>query len=182
MRRTRASWLAARARLAAVGGAVVCAMLLGAGAEAAAADPNAHVRPTDKSASRLLADAVRASATVARLAAELDASDVVVMLSVTMIPGGIGGDTRFLAGTHAVRYLQVRIDNRQPRLEQMRWLSHELQHAVEVSCRSAVRSGADLAVLMQRIGRSREAGRLFETDAAMTCGKQAERELAAIVK
>jgi hypothetical protein len=172
----------ARATLAVFGGAAACAMLLCAGADAAASDPNAHVRPTDKAASRLLDDAVRASATVARLAAELEASDVVVMLSVTMVPGGIGGDMRFLAGTHAVRYLQVRIDNRQPRLEQMRWLAHELQHAAEVGCVTAVRSGADLARLMRRIGRSREAGRLFETEAAITCGKQAERELAAILK
>ena len=182
MRRTRAGQGAARDRLAVLGGVAACAMLLCAGADAAAADPDAHVRPTDKAAIRLLDDAVRTSGTVARLAAELEASDVVVMLSVTMIPDGIGGDMRFLAGTHARRYLQVRIDNRQPRLEQMRWLAHELQHAVEVGCVSAVRSGADLAALMRRIGRHRDAGRLFETEAAIACGKQAERELAAIVK
>ena len=182
MHKARAGWGAFRSRLAVLGGAVACAMLLCADAEVAASDPNAHVRPTDKAASRLLDDAVRGSATVATLAAELEASDVVVMLSVTMVPGGVGGDMRFLAGTHAARYLQVRIDNRQPRLEQMRWLAHELRHAVEVGCVPAVRSGADLAALMRRIGRSRDAGRLFETDAAITCGKQAERELAAVLR
>jgi hypothetical protein len=64
----------------------------------------------------------------------------------------------------------------------MRWLAHELQHAVEVGCVPAVRSGADLAALMRRIGRCREAGQFFETEAAITCGRRAERELAAVLK
>lgn len=186
MQRTRVRGVAAPARLALCGGAVACAVLLGAGAgagaDAAASDPNAHVRPTDNAAIRLLDDAVRASATVARLAAELEAADVVVMLSVTMVPGGIGGDVRFLAATPAIRYLQVRIDNRRPRWEQMSWLAHELQHAAEVGRACAVRSSADLVALMRRLGHATDQGRRFETDAAIDCGKRAERELAAVLK
>jgi hypothetical protein len=62
------------------------------------------------------------------------------------------------------------------------WLAHELQHAVEVAGAPEVRSGAQMAALMKRIGRSREAGRQFETDGAIECGRQAGRELAGVVR
>jgi hypothetical protein len=132
----------------------------------------------DPAASRLLDQARESSPTVGRLVALLEASDVIVMVSVTMLPGGISGDTRFLATTAAVRIVQVRIDNRQPRSAQMAWLGHELQHAAEVAGAQEVRSSADLAGLMKRIGHAHGQRRLFETAAAVQCGRLVSREAA----
>ena len=87
----------------------------------------------DAAARRLLESAVAAFPTVARLVAQLETSDLIVMTAVTMVPGGIAGDVRFLDATATVRILQVRVDNRQAPLEQMAWLAHELQHAVEAA-------------------------------------------------
>ena len=145
-------------------------------------DPSGRIRPMDNAAARLLREGRAACPTIARLAATLEQSDVIVMLSVTMVPDGLAGDTRFLAATATDRILQIRLDNRRPWVEQMGWLAHELQHAVEVASAPVVRCGRDLAALLARIGRSREGGRLFETSGAVECGKQAQRELAAAIR
>jgi len=145
-------------------------------------NPSSRVRPMDAAAARLLREGRAACPTIARMAAALEESDLIVMLSVTMVPDGLAGDSRFLATTATHRILQVRLDNRRPSVEQVAWLAHELQHAVEVAGAPEVRSGAEMAELMKRIGRSREAGRQFETDGAIGCGRQAARELAAMVR
>lgn len=141
--------------------------------------PNSHVRPMDAAARRLLEAAVAGSPTVARLVAHLENSDLIVMTAVTMVPGGIAGDLRFLDATATVRILQIRVDNRQAPLEQMAWLAHELQHAVEAAEAPEVRSAAALAALMKRIGHARARGTLFDTAAAVECGRQAGQELRA---
>jgi hypothetical protein len=132
----------------------------------------------DGAARRLLEDATAASPTVAGLVARLEASDLIVLASVTMVADGIAGDTRLLATTTANRILQIRIDNRRPREEQMGWLGHELQHAAEIAGAPEVRTEAHLVVLLKRIGRSRDGDRLFETDAAVACGRSIHREVA----
>jgi len=142
----------------------------------------AHVRSMNPAAQTLIARACAASPTVASLVSTLEASDVIVMVSVTFMNEGLAGDLRFLTATRCARILCVRIDRLRPPTEQMSWLGHELQHAVEVAGAPAVRSEADLVTLMQRIGRSRGQGRLFETDAAMACGRQVAREVAAGVR
>jgi hypothetical protein len=164
--------------LAAAG--MTCQPALAAGA--VADNPSGPVRPMDTAARRLLTEGRTTCPTIARLAAALEGSDVIVMLSVTMVPDGLAGDSRFLATTATHRILHIRLDNRRPRVEQVVWLAHELQHAVEVAGAPEVRSGAQMAALMTRVGRSREAGRQFETDGAIACGRQAGRELAAMVR
>lgn len=123
-----------------------------------------------------------ASPTVAWLVARLEASDVILMTTVTMVPGGIAGDLRFLDTTATARILHVRVDNRQAPLDRMAWLAHELQHAVEVAGAVEVRSPADLAALMNRISRVLGSRQYFETAAAIECGRQASRELAAALR
>jgi hypothetical protein len=130
-------------------------------------------------AQALLARARATSPTVASLLSTLEASDVIVMVSVTFMSEGLAGDMRFLTATACARIPCVRIDRLRPPAEQMSWLGHELQHAVEVAGAPEVRSEADLMTMMQRIGRSRGQGRLFETDAAAACGRQVAREVAA---
>ena len=139
----------------------------------------AHVRNMNPAARALVAQARAASPTVASLLSTLEASDVIVLVSVTFMNEGLAGDLRFLTATACARILCVRIDRLRPPPEQMSWLGHELQHAVEVAGAPEVRSEADLVTLMQRIGRSRGQGRLFETDAAVACGRQVAREVAA---
>ena len=140
---------------------------------------DSRVWPMDPAARTLIAQARAASPTVAFLLSRIDASDVIVKVSVTLMNDGLAGDLRFLAATACARILCVRIDRLRAPPEQMSWLGHELQHAVEVAGAPAVRSEADLVTLMQRIGRSRGQGRLFETDAAVACGRQVAREVAA---
>jgi hypothetical protein len=149
---------------------------------AIADDRSGRIRSMDSAAARVLMEGRAACATIASLAATLEQSDVIVLLSVTMIQDGLAGDMRFLAATATDRILQIRLDNRRPRIEQMGWLAHELQHAVEVASAPDVRCGRDLALLMARIGRSRDGGHLFETSGAVERGRQAQGELAAVIR
>lgn len=140
--------------------------------------PLSRVRPTDPAARSLVATARTASPTAARLIDILESSDVIVKVSATLMNDGLAGDTRFLTVTAAVRIVCIRIDRPRPLPERIGWLAHELQHAVEIAGAQEVRSDADLVELMKRIGRSRAWGRLVETDAAVACGRRAEREAA----
>lgn len=136
-----------------------------------------RVRASDPLAAEVLQRASVESATVARLIAELERSDVVVNIVTGRIAGPFNGHTRVAASTPAVRYLRVtlRIPAATPRL--MATLGHELRHAVEIAGMPEVRSDAQLATAYSRIGWAPSGDGFFETDAAVEAGRQVAREL-----
>jgi hypothetical protein len=170
---------------AAVGGLATAVLVLTVGAATGAeAQPTIqaqgipHIRLMDTTARRVFDDAAAASPTFARLVAALDVSDVVVLVSTSFMRDGLAGDTRLLAVTAGSRLLAIRIDKLRSEGEQMAWLAHELQHALEIAAVPDVRSDADVAALMMRIGRTGGTRGTFETDAAVRVGRQVQREIA----
>lgn len=143
------------------------------------AAPDTHVRALDESARRLIVEARSASPTVARLIATLDHSDVIVLTSVTFMSGGVAADTRFVSVTRCMRILSLRIDRLAAPWDQITYLGHELQHALEVASAPRVRSDSDLRALMTRIGRNRGSGRQFETDRAIQVALNVRHEIGA---
>jgi len=164
-------------RLVAVMAAMTVVGWLADGHHAVAADgAGDKVRGTDSRARAVISRAAQASPTIAALLVALNATDVVVMVQVTLMPVPLGGDMRMLAATATCRYLAVRLDARRSPGEQMEFLGHELQHAKEVAEAKDVRDEEGLARLMARIGRKTGNG-TFETDAAVQVGRLVRREI-----
>ena len=178
-----AAWDSAAVRLAA---AILVLTIGGAhGVDARPIDqapPVAHTRPMDAEARRIIDETAAASSTFVRLADALDSSDVFVLITTSFVREGIEGDTRILGATAGARLLGIRINKLQSKREQMAWLAHELQHALEIAAAPDVRSEVDLAALMRRIGRPGGTPGTFETDAAVRVGRLVQRELASAEK
>jgi len=134
------------------------------------------VRGTDARAQALVRKAENRSPMIAALIMSLNATDVVVMVQVTLMPARLGGDMRWLVATGRYRYLVVRVHASRSPEEQMELLGHELQHANEVAAAKEVRDEATLAALMARIGRRTGEG-TFDTDAAVRVGRQVRAEI-----
>jgi len=136
-----------------------------------------RVRASDSLAAQVLQQAAAESATVARLIAQLERSDLVVNIVTGRVAGPFNGHTRVAASTPAVRYVRVtlRIPAAMPRL--MATLGHELCHAVEIAGMPEVRSDTQLASAYTRIGWSPSGDGFFETDAAVETGRQVAGEL-----
>jgi hypothetical protein len=136
-----------------------------------------HVRAGDADAGKVLERAQACSPTVARLIAELQETDVIVLVVAGWLPGSADGITRVLTCTPTVRYLRVvlRLPNSECRL--MAVLGHELQHAVEIAHLPGVRDARSLSAAYLRIGIAKEPNRHFETEAAVKAGRQVAREV-----
>jgi len=170
-----------RRRLVRLAGAVAIAADLHGFAAAAQASPNrsgnqAAVRGDDGRARALIEWAARRSPTVAALLADMDGTDVVVVVQVTFLAADCAGDLRIGPAPQGWRYLFVRVDQTRSPVEQAEILGHELQHAREVTEAPEVHDEAGLMALMARIGWRTGRG-TFETDSARLVGMQVRREL-----
>jgi len=143
---------------------------------ARAGDAGAHLRGLSDASRQLIDRAVVSSPTVAGLAAALNASDVVVLVDVTLRADGIAAGLQLLTTTGGTRLLGIRLDRRRSPWEQIEWLGHELQHAVEVAASSA-RTPEEFEALFRRIGRRSGAPGRFETDAAVQVSRRVREEL-----
>ncbi len=123
----------------------------------------------------LLQCGLEKSPTIRRLAAALEATDVVVLLELRNDMKVGSGELRLMTAAAGVRRLLVRIDARNPLPDRLKWLGHELQHALEVASAPEVRDNAAMVHLFTRIGTLIDNG--FETDAAMRAGHEAFREV-----
>jgi hypothetical protein len=151
-------------------------------AQAAPTGPGSNVRGLDPGARELIQKASEVSPTVATLIAALDRTDVLVLVQATFRPRGYAAVTRLVASPTGCRIVLVTIDMKEFPLDQIVWLGHELQHAREIADDGEVRDEAALRRLMQRIGWRRGAeSSEYETDAAVTVGRQVQREVAAAV-
>ena len=141
----------------------------------AAADEPLTPRPLDAIAIDAFVRAQASSVTVRALVAALEASNVIVHIeSSRLLPGGIGGTTRFITSRGGYRYVRIAIAVDLPRADRTAILGHELQHACEIAL-----SGADDAdkvrALFEREGH--RLGEFFETRAAIDAERLVRREL-----
>jgi len=141
--------------------------------------PSPAVRPLNRDAERLLAEARRRSPTIARLLSALDASDLVVYLDVRLMPRCRTGRLRLVASNGPRRFVKVDVSATARWDEALGWLGHELQHAVEVASAPDVRDDGSLERFYRRIGNPQPAqASTFETEEAIKVRAQVLAELA----
>lgn len=124
---------------------------------------------------RLLAESAEASRTVRRLVETLEQSDVVVFLEVRDRVSNGSALLTFVGCRSGVRWPRVAIDAGQQARQQIAFLAHELQHAVEVARAPEVQDIDGFRRLYERIGIPLGAGH-FETEAAVAAENLALRE------
>lgn len=149
--------------------------------------PPPRVRALDRCGARLLDEALTRSAILRALVARLDATDVVVYLTVSPPPASVSGmprgKTRFMSATPANRFVQVWVDAAQAPDGRIAVLAHELQHALEVAADAGVRDVSSFRRLYEGLGtRGHTTGapagvRRFETAAAVAVETLVLREL-----
>jgi hypothetical protein len=127
-------------------------------------------------ASRLVAQALRDSETVRSLVRQLEATDVIVQVELRSGTHTKTGFLRFVGATANSRYLLITIETRLLHRDRIKWLGHELYHALEVATHPEVRDQASYHALYQRIGRRTQSGGI-ETDGAVAAGEAVYAEL-----
>jgi len=142
-----------------------------------------RVRPGARGINELLADATRRSPTVRALIEQLEQANLIVyVMPRPFAPGTLAGQLTFVTATEEWRFVLVEIGCTQSWDTQVATLGHELQHAVEISDASWVRSSEDVAAFYRHAGTlaSYTPGHeAFESNAAMDAGRQVMRELRA---
>jgi hypothetical protein len=141
----------------------------------AAAQGKLTPRPLDAVAAEMFAHAVEGSSVVRALVERLEASNVIVHIeTVTPMPPGIGGMTRFVTSRGGYRYLRVSIGSTLPLRMRSAILGHELKHACEVADSSAM----DVDGLRQLFeNEGHRAGPYFDTNAAIAIERSVLLEL-----
>jgi hypothetical protein len=138
-----------------------------------------HVRGLSAPGRELLTDASARSAVVRSLIEALDATNVIVYVTVEPLPGHrTSGYLSFLGAGGGSRYLLVRIDWLAPPRDLVVMLGHELQHALEVAAAPDVQDVLTFTALYRHIGWQSGPGR-WETDLARQTGERVLRELSA---
>jgi hypothetical protein len=164
---------------------VVLCLLAGAPIDAARQpewwrDGGPRIRPSDPRAAELLQAGIARSATLRRLVAYVDASNVVVYVGIgpNMGPEQAGGLT-FVGDGGQYRYLRISLNPAQSTEQLIATLGHELQHVVEVIDNPSVKDERSLVSLYRRIGIPSRILRGFgwETQAAQAVGADVRREL-----
>ncbi len=140
--------------------------------------PDARVRAANTEARELLVRAAAQAPTVARLVAELETADVVVVIELKRLPKRVNGLVQVAAATPTVRYLRLALNVPNAQKELVALLGHELQHAVEIAGMPEVRDDAALAAAYRKMGNPMRGDGFFETEAALEAGRAVARELA----
>jgi hypothetical protein len=153
-------------RLSGLVGGLVLAAAFAAPAAAASGDgvaaaPARRVRAMDARAGALLAEGAARSATFRQLVERIEQSDLLVYVKVARLDHR--GKVQFVAATPSCRVLSVTV--RVPGLlDDLPYLAHELQHAVEIASAPEVRDEAGLLLLYQRIGHGSRVGSTMEME------------------
>lgn len=136
-----------------------------------------RVRPLQKSAERVLQDALHRSPTIVEQLERIERSDVIVYVNVTPFVPRHRAHTTLISSTKACRYLLISLDSFLGPHDLVSMLGHELQHVVEIAQATEVRDQLGLRLLFQRIGDDAGAVDNFETEAARTVGANVRDEL-----
>ena len=163
--------------------AMVAMMLTtsGLGAAPAPRTPVPSVRALSDCARVTLADARRRSATVARLVAELQRADMIVLIDTRADPALPTGRTILIGTAAGVRFVHVLLNSMMSVYDRIEYLGHELQHAVEIAEDPLAVDGPSLRRRFAAIGweppDSTRYRPTFETDGARLVSLQIRREL-----
>jgi hypothetical protein len=151
----------------------------------AAAEPNPrdrHLRSTEPELADLIADGVRASPTLQRLVARVEASDLIVYVMFDRSPSpNAAGHLSLLTAVPDRRYLRISLDRRYAGTRRLALLGHELQHAVEIADAPSVADDEGVAALYKSIGFRSDNGHHDSYDSwlAIETGRQVQREILA---
>ena len=138
-----------------------------------------RVRPLDAEARKIIGRAVAASPMVARMIAELQATDLIVGVQTCPMPKLVNGDARVVAAAGGVRHVRVRLAVPRASSDLVIVLGHELRHALEIAAAPEITDGESLVRVYRRMGASSLRDGLFETEAALEAGRIVAGELKA---
>jgi hypothetical protein len=156
----------------------VLALLLLACSMAGSAEALQRIRSLQPQVDSLIATGVERSATFRRLVDEIGRTDLVVYIELTpALSNGIAGRLSFLAARGGVRYLLVSVSAQASRNERVRFIAHELQHALEVAADPTVRDLDTFRQLYERIGVVSHKGSGFDSLAARETEAQVRMDL-----
>jgi len=146
--------------------------------EAGSADQIAvSVRTNDIATASLLEQALRRSSTIQRLVAEIQTSDVMLMLALTN-DRSVRGRTQFGSAQDGVRMVITRISTFLIHDERLAVLGHELQHVCEIAAAPEVRDEAAIRRHFERIGdRTSWSRDSYETAAAVEIERRVLNEV-----
>lgn len=151
--------------------------------ESPAAPAPSHVRAVSEHARQTLTDGLSRSATIARLVAALEASDVIVFVDTRVDPAIPTAETMLMVKTKSVRYVHVILNPRMTTDERVEYLGHELQHAVEIAGDESAVDGPSVrkrfGAIGRELGQSTQREKSFETDGARLVSILVRRELSA---
>lgn len=137
-----------------------------------------RVRPLGSHERLLLQRGLRDSPTIRQLVGRLEASDLIVFITLGAVPPGTGATTTMVAVAGTIRYLMVTLDPMDSEVQLLSRLGHELRHAVEIADASDVRSADGMRALLTRIG-WRSGPDRWETSNAVDAARRVEREVTA---
>jgi len=137
----------------------------------------AHLRPRSDIARQIVNDAIRRSPTIARLADEVEVSDLIVFVELSFdLPPSTHGRTTLIATSDTVRYLNVAVSATLSRDRRIEIIGHELTHVLEIAHAPEARDGLGLQALFKRVGWNVGPGS-FETEAAISVEPIVREEL-----
>jgi len=164
-------------RPAVAGWPLLCAVLAGAPA-AAAADDVSRIRSHSDRIVRAMAEAQRRSHTFRALLDRVQHADLIVYLeSGHCATHHVLSCLSMTSGANAQRYLRITIDTEHSQALIVQQIAHELQHAVELSGSPHVVDAATLRAFYTRIGTAERAADTFETVAAVAVGEAVRSEI-----
>lgn len=127
--------------------------------------PLQRVHGSSKMAMNLLRQGMDRSATIRRLVAELEQSDLEVRVGVKPVFGH-AAQTTLAGAASSSRSLEIVVDLFLDPARQLELLGHELRHATEIASARDVHDEAGLRALLQVIGWQTSNRNTFETEAA----------------
>jgi hypothetical protein len=145
--------------------------------DAGLGEPDGRVRTVDKMSRRVLDEGLARSATLRRLVAELERTDLIVYVRTAAFYSIERASTVLTAVTDEARYLRVSLHSKHSREALIALLAHELQHALELAAATEVRTERTFVEFYRRIGFDSQAREKFETRAATETTTAVRREL-----
>ena len=164
--------------LAAVGSLCIAAHLLVADAAPINSSIGRHVRGATPAVNAMLAVGIQRSTTFARLARDLDDTDVIVYVEiVNSLPTGLDGRLSFSTMAGGFRYLRIQVPANTGKHDLIAVVGHELQHAMEIAEHPNVQDSEGVASLYKLIGLQAHGVDRYDTTAARSVGRRVRAEL-----
>ena len=164
--------------LAAVGSLCIAAHLLVPDAAPINSSIGRHVRGATPAVNAMIATGIKRSTTFARLARDLDDTDVIVYVEiVNSLPTGLDGRLSFSTMAGGFRYLRIQVPANTGKHDLIAVVGHELQHAMEIAEHPNVQDSEGVASLYKLIGLQAHGVDRYDTTAARSVGRRVRAEL-----